>query len=368
MPAPRSYRSQSTRLGHLGGTASVLALSAIVLSILPSVLRAQEPAGWGLEPVFHTFSLVALDPMTGELGATVTTRNTCVGNGVPWVRVGVGAVATQAATRTDYGPEILDLIASGLSAPAALEQAMADDDRAASRQLGVIDHNGSVGQHTGDHGPWAGERSGRNYAVQGNVLVGPEVLDAVARVFEATEGSERQLADRMIAAMEAGHAAGGDRRKGRMQSASVIVVDPRDGMARRADGQTVHINVCEHDDPVGEMRRIYDNVSNTLGYRTLQQYSGIDVWQVKLLMNALGFFRPEESPLERGQGWQTYDQEIVDAVDAFRAARELSTPDDGSPAGLVDPATVSVMWDEAEAAGVADGIRGIIRQLTLIRR
>ncbi|NIU64633.1 MAG: hypothetical protein GWN73_03990, partial [Actinobacteria bacterium] len=81
---------------------------------------------------------------------------------------------------------------------------------------------------------------------------------------------------------------GGDRRMGRLQSAAVIVADPREGMARRADGQTVHINVCEHPTPVAEVRRIYSTVSGTLGYRELPQPSGNDVWQVKLIMHALG--------------------------------------------------------------------------------
>jgi uncharacterized Ntn-hydrolase superfamily protein len=151
---------------------------------------------------------------------------------------------------------LLDLLSEGMSPTDALARTLAVDEGADSRQIGVIALDGRSAQHTGPNpGAWAGHRAGRNYATQGNVLVGPEVLDAVAEAFERSEGSARHLADRLIEAMEAGQALGGDRRRGRMQSAAVIVADPGDGMARRDDGQTVHVNVCQHPEPVGEMRR-----------------------------------------------------------------------------------------------------------------
>ena len=349
-----------------------LAFAALALPLPCATLSAQEPVQWGLggELEFHTFSIVGVDPVTGEAGVAVTTRNACVGNGVPWVRVGVGAVATQASTRTQYGQELLDMIEAGMSPAEALERALAADEGAENRQIGVIALDGRSAQHTGDRpGPWAGHRSGINYATQGNVLVGPEVIDAVAATFEASEGSGRHLADRLIAAMEAGQAIGGDRRHGRMQSAAVIVTDPRDGMARRDDGQTVHINVCEHPTPVAEMRRVYDTVSGTLGYRTLQQQAGSDVWQVKLIMHALGYYRPEEETLERDDLWQVYGNEIAAAVDAFRGAQGLSNSETGgSPPGLVDREAVDAMWGALEAAGRAEELRTLIRELTWVRR
>src|SRR5690606_29340524 len=225
-------------------------------------------------------------------------------------------------------------------------------------------------QHTGDGpGDWAGHRAGRNYATQGNVLAGPQVLEAVATTFEASEGSYRHLADRLIEAMEAGQAAGGDRRSGRMQSAAVIVVDPREGMARREDGQTVHINVCEHPEPVGEMRRVYDAISGKLGFRTLEQQQGSDVWQVKLIMHALGYYRAEADTLEQDDGWQVYGDEIAAAVDAFRGDRGLSNPESGgSPPGLVDEAAGEAMWAALEEAGQGEEVRRMIRELTWVRR
>jgi uncharacterized Ntn-hydrolase superfamily protein len=246
------------------------------------------------EPYFSTFSIAAFDPATGEVGVAVTTRNPCVGNAVPWVRAGIGAVATQASTRPEYGNELLDSIASGMTAQQALEKALASDERAAHRQIGVIGPASGSAQHTGSETrPWSGNRAGAHYVTQGNLLTGAEVLDAVARSFEASEGSGRHLADRLIEALAAGNAAGGDARKGRSQSAAVVVADPREGRAQRPDGISTNVNVCEHPEPVAELRRIYDAIGQSLGFRTLQIFSGRDVLQLKIMLQALGYLSPE---------------------------------------------------------------------------
>jgi len=332
-------------------------------------LAGQEPASWGPDLEFHTFSIVAVDPETGESGVAVTTRVACVGNGVPWVRAGVGAVATQASTRVEYGNELLDLLAAGVSPEDALARVTAVDSQGARRQVGVIALDGRSAQHTGSGtSAWAGHRAGPNYATQGNLLVGPDVLKEVARAFEASEGSPRHLADRLIEALAAGQAVGGDARKGRAQSAAVIVADPRPGSSRRPDGVTVNINVCENARPVAELRRIYDTISQTLGFRTLEQQSGADVWQLKQILNALGYYRPEETELRRGPDALLYTAEAVAAVDRFRADHGLSTAELGSPSGLVDPATVSLLWEELEREGRADEVRRRQLDLTQVRR
>jgi len=201
------------------------------------------------------------------------------------------------------------------------------------------------------------------------VLVGPEVVDAVAASFEATEGSERHLADRLILALGAGQKVGGDRRMGRLQSAAVIVADPREGRSRRADGLTANINVCEHPTPVAELRRVYNTISGTLGYRTLQQYTGNDVWQVKLIMHALDYYHSDTETLEQEGNWRLYDDEIISAVDKFRSDQGLSVPSSGSsPPGLVDADTVERMWLELESTGKAAELRRVIRGLTAVRR
>ena len=134
--------------------------------------------------------------------------------------------------------------------------------------------------------------------MQGNSLVSPDVVKAVAATFQASEGSPRHLADRLIEALNAGQLLGGDGRHGETQSAAVLVADPRPGMSRRPDGQTVNINVCEHPEPVRELRRIYDTASETLGFRTLEQPIGRDVLQLKIMLHALGFFRPGDKEID----------------------------------------------------------------------
>ena len=328
---------------------------------------AQEPAAWGggEEVFFHTFSIAAVDPATGESGVAVTTRNACVGNGVPWVRAGVGAVATQAATRTEYGYELLGLMEQGVSPEEALAQRLAVDENAASRQIGVIGVDGRSAQHTGTESQWAGHRAGPNYVAQGNTLVGPEVIDAVGDSFESTEGSARHLADRLIEALQAGHLMGGDARHGEAQSAGVIVADPRPGMARREDGLTVQINVCEHEDPLAEMRRIYDAISETLGFRPLQQEIGRDVFQLKLMLHELGYFRPDAGDVSpEGDGWNVYTEEAVDAVDRFRSDQGWRT----TVPGYVDAATVERLWSELEREGTAEAVRRRLLEVQRIRR
>jgi uncharacterized Ntn-hydrolase superfamily protein len=347
--------------------------SSFVLAALiavPSVLVAQEPYEWRDSLVFHTFSIAAIDPRTGEVGAAVTTRVPCVGNGVPWVRKGVGAVATQASTRTEYGNELLDALAKGEAPDAALKRLLASDSGAESRQIGVIDIHGRSAQHTGT-GPqdWKGHRAGKNYVTQGNVLVGPQVLEAVAKSFEATENSNRHLADRLIDAIAAGHAQGGDQRHGLRQSAAVIVADSRPGMSRRTDGVTANISVCENPEPVAEMRRIYDAISQTLGYRTIQQFSGGDVVQLKVMLQALGFYKAGQPAVDtRGRGANVYDNETIAAVDAFRASEKLGGPGVGSPSGLVDPETVAHLWSALERAGKAQAVRQQLLEITQVRR
>jgi uncharacterized Ntn-hydrolase superfamily protein len=344
--------------------------SLLCVALTAPALSAQVPYEWRDSLVFHTFSIAAIDPHTGEVGVAVTTRVPCVGNGVPWVRAGVGAVATQANTRTAYGNELLDALAKGEAPEAALKRLLAIDSAAASRQIGVIDIKGRSAQHTGT-GPqdWKGQRAGTNYVTQGNVLVGPQVLDAVAKSFEASENSGRHLADRLIDAIAAGHALGGDRRHGLRQSAAVIVADSRPGFAQRADDVTTNVSVCENPDPVAEMRRIYDAISQTLGYRTLQQFSGGDVWQLKIMLQALGLYRANEGALDsRAKGANDYTPDVAAAVDAFRANEKLGGPSVGSPSGLVDPEMVSHLWAALERAGKARGIRDQIRDVTQVRR
>lgn len=338
---------------------------------LPVAAAAQEPAKWSEPLEFHTFSIVAVDPVTREVGVAVTTRNPCVGNAVPWVRAGVGAVATQGGTRVEYGPELLDLLSKGVAPRQALDQLIAADADRERRQVGVIAVDGRSAQWTGagqkgaeSRGDWTAELSGSTYAVQGNSLVSPDVVKAVATTFAASEGTPRQLADRLIEALDAGHLLGGDGRHGETQSAAVLVADSRPGMSRRPDGQTVNINVCEHSEPVRELRRIYDTASETLGFRTLEQPIGRDVLQLKIMLHALGFYRAGEKEVDaRAPQATMYTQDAVDAVDKFRAAQGWQT----TVPGYVDGRTIERLWRRLEEAGRATEIRRRLIELQRIR-
>ena len=349
---------------------AIAAVLTLAITATPRSAQAQEPYAWRDALVFHTFSIAAIDPRTGEVGVAVTTRVPCVGNGVPWVRKGVGAVATQASTRTEYGTELLDALARGEAPDAALKRALAADSGFQSRQVAVISIDGRSAQHTGT-GPnaWAGHRAGKNYVTQGNILVGPEVIEAVAKSFEASEGTPYHLADRLITALNAGFVLGGDKRHGLRTSAAVVVADARPGMSRRSDGQTANINVCENADPLGELRRIYDAVSQTLGYRTLEQFSGGDVYQLKVMLNALGFYKRGEAVPSRGGDVNMFTAETVAAVDAVRTSEKRGTPTvGGSPSGLVDDETVTRLWAALERAGKASAVRQQLLDGTMIRR
>jgi uncharacterized Ntn-hydrolase superfamily protein len=347
-------------------------IACALLSVAPCVAPAQEPVQWGRpsDPlVFATFSIAAIDPRTREVGVAVTTRNPCVGNAVPWVRVGVGAVATQANSRTQYGDELLAALGKGEAPEAALQRLLAADTVSRSRQIGVIGVDGRGAQHTGSAAnAWAGHRRGATYVTQGNILVGPQVLEAVAKTFEASEGSPRHLGDRLIEALAAGHAQGGDARKGRMQSAAMLVADPRPGRSRRDDGVTNNINVCEHPEPVAELRRIYDTISQTLGYRTLQEFGGNDVWQLKVMLHALGHYRASQQPeLQRGDDAMVYTADAVAAVEAFRTANGMATGG-GSPRGLVDAELVKALWTALEKSAKATKVRSLLLESTAVRR
>lgn len=349
----------------LGGVAASL--------LIVSVAVAQEPVAWGegAEVTFHTFSIVAVDSATGETGVVVTTRNPCVGNAVPWVRAGVGAVATQGGTRLEYGNDLLDLLEDGVPPQEAMDQVVAADEGRERRQVGVIDIKGRSAQWTGQgqygsekQGDWVHMRKGATFAVQGNSLVSTAVVDAVADAFQASEGSVRTLADRLIEALDAGDRLGGDGRHGETQSAAVLVADPRPGMSRRPDSVTVDINVCEHAEPIAEMRRIYDTATETLGFRRLEQFMGRDVLALKMMLHALGYYRPNAPELPvSGEDAAVYTEEAVAALDTFRAAQEWGT----TVPGYVDQRVIDRLWLRLREKGVDDDIRRKLLNISRMR-
>ena len=204
-------------------------------------------------PASATFSIVAFDPVTGDLGVAVASRVFGVGNHVPWAEAGVGAVATQAAMNGGYGPRGLELLRQGLTATQVLERLLAEDrfERIEGRQVAIIDAKGNIAVHTGPAAnEWKGHITGPTYSVQGNILAGPHVGQAMARAFENAKG---ELAERLYAALKAGDDAGGDRR-GR-QSASILVVRKGGGSSLNND-RLCYINVDDDPDPLLELGRL----------------------------------------------------------------------------------------------------------------
>lgn len=204
-------------------------------------------------PSKATFSIVAADPETGEVGCAVQSKYFAVGNVVPWADAGVGAVATQAAGVAVYGPRALDELARGESPEASLAAMLAGDEQRETRQLGVVAADGRAAAHTGSEClAWAGHRIGPGYAVQGNILAGEAVIAGMERAYLAAAGS---LAERLVAALEAGQEAGGDSRG--QQSAAVVVerlgaaAESREGVDRVCD-----LRVDDHPEPIVELRRL----------------------------------------------------------------------------------------------------------------
>lgn len=200
-----------------------------------------------------TFSIVAADVGSGDLGIAVASKFPSVGAVVPWARAGAGAVATQSWANTAFGTQGLDLMGSGLSARTTLDRLLAADEGREKRQVGLVDARGRAATFTGTECmTWAGGVTGEGFACQGNILVGEEVITAMAEAFAKAGGD---LVDRLLSALIAGDAAGGDRR-GR-QSAALLVVRQAGGYEGGND-RYVDVRVDDHPAAVSELARVFD--------------------------------------------------------------------------------------------------------------
>jgi uncharacterized Ntn-hydrolase superfamily protein len=199
----------------------------------------------------HTFSIVARDPATGEMGVAVQSHWFSVGSNVAWAEAGVGAIATQSFVDPSYGKNGIDLMRGGASAPEALKSLLAKDDGRDVRQVAMIDERGRVASHTGSKCiEAAGDRVGANYSVQANLMSNARVWPSMARAFESSKGD---LADRMLAALDAAQAAGGDIR-GR-QSAALVVVKA-ESTGKPWSDRIFDLRVDDHPEPLKELRRL----------------------------------------------------------------------------------------------------------------
>jgi uncharacterized Ntn-hydrolase superfamily protein len=216
---------------------------AISVLLAAAVCEAAMPA--------HTYSIVARDPETGEMGVAVQSHYFSVGSVVPWAEAGVGAVATQSFAEASYGPLGLELMKSGKTAPQALQSLLVSDDARDVRQVAMIDANGHVAAHTGSKCILAaGHVTGANYSAQANLMANEKVWPAMSRAFESAKGT---LAERMLAALDAAQEVGGDIR-GEQSAAMIIVSGKRSGLWWK--DRLLDLRVEDHPHPLQELRRL----------------------------------------------------------------------------------------------------------------
>jgi len=248
---------------------------ALLMPAVPCVAQDTDP--W-----FSTFSIIAFDPATNELGVGVQSRAFAAGAAVPFAKPGVGAVATQASANRSYGPKAIALLEQGLS-PADVVKRITDEDRGRdTRQVAVIDTKGRSAVYTGKHvidrnhdpkdvvhyGAWAGHVTGKNFSAQGNTLASEAVVKAMADAYERGTGS---MAERLMDALDAGQSRGGDVRG--MQSAGILIVRPLPANSESTVERIVDIRVDDATNPFVELRRLLDmtlGVPNRLTERAAQ--------------------------------------------------------------------------------------------------
>jgi len=280
---------------------------------------------WMLLPstAYATFSIVAIDPATGEMGIAVASRYFAVGAVVPWAEADVGAVATQANVNVGYGLRALELLKQGLAAQQVLDRLLAEDTFPGKdgRQIAIVDAKGNVAVFTGQAAlDWKGHKKGATYSVQGNILVGQHVVEAAARAFENTRG---ELAERLYAALKAGDDAGGDRR-GR-QSASILVVSKRGGRNLNND-RTVFINVDDHPEPMSELRRLL-NLQLMINHsgKIAQFLRDNKIQEALASAEKVTIYAPNNPDAHLNYGFIAYlAGEPEKALGAFRRAKQLN--------------------------------------------
>lgn len=284
-----------------------------------------------------TFSIVAFDPVTGALGVAVESKFPAVGAAVPWARAGVGAIATQAAANLAYGEDGLRMLELGFRAEETLGKLVERDPGREGRQLGIVDAQGRSATFTGKETFfWAGGVAGKNYACQGNILAGPQVVQAMARAFENAPGP---FAERLVAAIEAGQQAGGDRR-GR-ESAALLVVKKGAGYGGIGD-KWIDLRVDDHPQPIEELKRLL--AVHTLYFGPTTKTHPLDApltREIQGILKATGFYEGEingvyddrtRKALEDFQGWENLemrfrkDQQIDDVVLQYMRERYGKNP------------------------------------------
>jgi uncharacterized Ntn-hydrolase superfamily protein len=263
------------------------AVAAFGTTLTPS----QQPALEG------TFSIVARDSTTGELGMAVQSKTLAVGSRTITIKGGVAVVAHQSASNPMYGAIGLELLDAGMTPQQALDQMLRGDEGRESRQVAILDINGRTAAFTGSGASeWKGHRCGTNFCAQGNILVGAQVVEALVRTFESSTGP---LADRMLAAMEAGQAAGGDSRG--TQSAALVVAKPLAGAAGFGD-RVVDFRVDDSRAPIPELRRLL----NMFQARQLVSDANVRLREGNLTAAAAASLAAREKSPEYDEAWLSW--------------------------------------------------------------
>ena len=305
-------------------------------------------------PASATFSIVAIDPVTGDLGIAVASRYFAVGAVVPWADAGVGAVATQAGVNVGYGPRALELLRQGLTAQQVMDKLFAEDTFPGKdgRQIAIVDAKGNIAVVTGDAAnQWRGHVKGKTWSAQGNILVGPQVVEAMGRAFDQTQD---ELAEKLFAALKAGDQAGGDSR-GR-QSASILVV--RKGGGRNTNNDRyVFINVDDHQDPIHELRRLLD-MQMTINHNAAitRALTANNFESALAFAEKVATYQPLDASQHARVGFIAYLAGKRDrALSAFDRAKQLTLPAQFKTlwdAQAVRPAYAKVLQDKEFVARV----------------
>src|SRR3954454_16794323 len=265
--------------------------------------------------VVATYSIAACDLEAGQWGVATQSKFLAVGSVVPWAEPGTGAIATQAYANPRYGSDGLALLREGLSAEEVVERLTAADEGREERQLGVVDREGKSASFTGKEClDWAGGRTGPCYAAQGNILVSAETVDAIAETFEASQGP---LVVRLLDSLDAGQAAGGDRRG--QQSAAILVVEQDGGYAGLSDS-IVDLRVDEHERPLEELRRIYGLHQAIFGKTAQEEWLDVDdalAQELRERLARLGFEGELDTPFTTWAGKENLEERVegVERVD-----------------------------------------------------
>ncbi|MEO9177009.1 MAG: DUF1028 domain-containing protein [Gaiellales bacterium] len=280
-----------------------------------------------------TFSIVACDIRAEEWGVAVASHSLAIGAVVPWVEAGAGAIATQAFANVQYGPHGLSLSRSGSTARETLNQLIAADPGRDERQAGVVDARGRSASHTGTSClPWAGGRSGRGYAAQGDLLAGPAVIDAMGTSFEESDG--RPLAGRLLDALRVGEAAGGDRR-GR-QSAAIRIARANGRGPGGFDNVPFDLRVDDHPDPIAELARLVALFERDAGSTPVAEHLPIEgalLVELRAMLTKVGHNSTEEP------------ESVMTALRAWVAGENLGARWWGDP--QLDPVVLQRLRDFA---------------------